>query len=101
MIVVRDVFRVQFGQMKPAVASLQDMASNLASKGETFPFRVLTDAAGPYYTLVLELTFDSLAAYESEMKTLFATEDWQQWYKSFLPFLTDGQREIYNIVETD
>lgn len=98
MIVVRDVFRVRFGQMKDAVASIQTLSSTLEQAGESFPFRVLTDVSGPFYTLVLESSFDNLASYESQMQSMFAKSEWKDWYQSFLPFITDGQREMFKIV---
>jgi hypothetical protein len=97
MILVRDIFRIRFGQMKGALASLRTFSSELTQGGEEFPMRVLTDVTGPYYTLVLELTFENLAAWESLTRSEMATAKWQEWYKSFLPFLEDGKREIFTI----
>ncbi|MCZ7556241.1 MAG: hypothetical protein M5R41_07560 [Bacteroidia bacterium] len=97
MILVRDIFRIRFGQMKGALASLKAFSSDLTESGEEFPMRVLTDVTGPYYTLVLESTFENLAAWESMSHSEMATAKWQEWYKNFLPFLEDGKREIFTI----
>ncbi len=98
MILVRDIFRVKFGQMKGALATIHTFSSSLTSSGEVFPMRVLTDVTGPYYTLVLESQHNTLAEFEHLMKSEFATTGWQEWYKAFVPFLVDGHREIFTIV---
>ncbi len=100
MILVRDIFRVRFGQMKGALASIRALSSSLSTAGENFPMRVLTDVTGPYYTLVLEMTFAGLAEYEKMIQSELATDQWQGWYKTFVPFLEDGHREIFTIEET-
>lgn len=97
MILVRDVFRVRFGQMKGALATLRELSSSLSAAGEPFPMRVLTDVTGPYYTLVLEGSFESLASYEGMMRSETASPQWQEWYRTFVPFLEDGRREIFTI----
>ncbi len=97
MILVRDVFRVRFGQMKGALASLRELSSTLAAAGEAFPMRVLTDRSGPFYTLVLEGRFKDLASYEAMMSTEMATPEWKEWYSTFAPFLEDGHREFFTI----
>ncbi len=98
MIVVRDTFRIRFGQMKDALASMKQLPALVKASGEDFSPRVLTDATGPFYTLVLEMTFEDLATYESKMKTIFGVPEWKEWYGSFVPFITDGEREIYTVV---
>lgn len=100
MIVVRDVFRVRFGQMKDALASMQQLPALLQNSGEKFSVRILTDVSGPFYTLVLESTFEDLGTYQSSMKALAATEEWKSWYQGFFPLVTDGQRELYTLVSS-
>jgi hypothetical protein len=83
--------------MKGALDTLRELSSAFSKSGETFGMRVLTDLTGPYYTLVLESTFNDLAAYEGMMQSETASPHWQTWYKSFVPFLVDGHREIFTI----
>jgi len=66
MIVVRDVFRLKFGKAKDARALLKEGLRIAASAGFP-PQRQLMDVTGPFYTLVLEGTHASLAAWESAM----------------------------------
>ena len=55
MIVVRDIFRLKFGQSKDAIAHWKEAARLLRESGYgASSVRLLTDLSGaPYYTLVL------------------------------------------------
>lgn len=98
MILVRDTFRVTFGKMKDAVASIKASQAMFATLGPDTHTRVLTDLTGPYYTLALEMTFPDLASWEQMIQTGFNNPDWQAWYATFVPYLEGGHREFYNVV---
>jgi hypothetical protein len=98
MILVRDVFRLQFGRAREAIAVWQE-GRGLAQKAGFKSARLLTDLVGPYYTLVLETTFDSLADYERAGQALRDDEKWRAWYAKVPPLSRDGYREIFTIVE--
>ncbi len=98
MILVRDVFQLKFGKAREAKELWKEGAAVEAKHGYG-PGRAMMDLTGPYYTMVIETTFDSLAAYESAMwNTLFASE-FRAWYQKFVPLVDSGRREIYSIVE--
>ena len=101
MIVVRDVFRLKFGQSKEAVALWREAAAALRNSGfGALNLRLLTDLAGPsYYTVVLESTFNSLAEWE---KAHIAGRDNAQWkalYAKIIPYTEVGHREILSVVQ--
>lgn len=101
MILVRNVFRLKFGQAREAVATWKEgMAiAERAGVGRGRQ-RLLTDLAGPeFYTLVLEGTYDSLADFEQSAKKLMAAPEWQAWYPRVTALSLGGHREILNIVE--
>jgi len=80
MIVVRNVFRVKFGQSKEAVALWKE--SFTLAKKIGFPAkssRVLTDLVGQFYTVVFENTFESLSDFENAAKTVMANPDGWNW----------------------
>lgn len=95
MILVRDVFRLHFGKSKEALA-LQAEGRELERKLGYKVTRVLTDLSGPYYTLVMESTFESLAEFEEAIR--FSPE-WRAWYAKFAPLVREGWREIFRVVE--
>jgi hypothetical protein len=94
--VVRDVFRLHFGKAREALA-LQVEGRELERRMGYPVTRVLTDLTGPYYTLVMESTFDSLADLERAVSNF--TPEWRAWYARFAPLVREGRREIYRIVE--
>ena len=66
MIVVRDIFRLKFGQAKEPTALWKQAVELLKKSGYGVrDARLLTDLAGlDYYTIVLESTYDSVAQWE-------------------------------------
>ncbi len=99
MIVVRNLFRIKFGQAKPAVAAFKvgrELIKKIGLKAES---RLLTDLVGTSYTIVHELQFENLTAFELEMKTISGSAEWRSWYETFIPYAESGSREIFNIVE--
>lgn len=72
MIVVRNVFRLKFGQARPAVAHWK--------KG-------------------LEHTLASMAEFEQTAPAIMANTYWHAWYQKFVPLCESGSREILTLVE--
>jgi len=98
MILVRDVFQVKFGRMKEAKAlARQDV--DFQKRSGMSASRFLTDLTGPYYTLVMETTYESLSAYEKTLKEILGSKEFKKWYKKFMPLVESGRREIFTIVE--
>jgi hypothetical protein len=98
MIVVRDVFRLRFGKAKEAKALMKE-GVRLARKAGGAPSRQMTDLVGPYYTLVLESTHESLAAWESSMGTEMGAEEMAAWYERFKPLVESGYREVFTVLD--
>lgn len=98
MIVVRDIFQLQFGKAKEATVLLKQGREALERDG--YPAqRLLVDLTGDYYTLVMESTFDDLASFESGIATVGKSDAWQDVYKRFTPLVRTGRREVFRIVE--
>jgi hypothetical protein len=98
MILVREVFQLKFGKAKDAKALIKEGAA-IEKKHGGGPSRFLTDVTGPYYTLVMESTFNGLADFEKSIKEVMADKDWSKWYQKFIPLIESGHREIFTIVE--
>ena len=101
MIVVRDVFRLRFGQAKAATPLWRDAAAALRKSGYgARDIRLLTDVAGPdYYTIVLESTYDSVAQWEEATKAVKANKDWADLYRQIIALTEKGHREILSVIE--
>ncbi len=98
MILVRDVFQLKFGQAKEAVAAWQEGVAIMKRLGGGQAPRLLTDLVGPYYTLVFEHSYPSLAEYERSSREGMANEEWRAWYPKVAALAGGGHREIFNIV---
>ena len=98
MILIRNIFRLKFGQAKPAIAAFNDVRALLKKSGKSS--RLLTDLVGPsFYTLVHEMEFESLSALDKEMQEMMGSAEFRPRYERFVAFVESGSREIFNIVE--
>ncbi len=99
MIVVREVFQLKFGKAKEAKAAWKEFAA-LRKKHGLSENRVLADYTGPYYTFVIEDTFDDIAAFDRSLKSELGMKEFGEWYHvKFAPLVESGRREIYSVVE--
>ena len=64
-----------------------------------YAVRALTDLTGPFYTFVVEISFESLADFEKGAQDTLGAEEWGKWYQKFSPLLVSGRREVFTIVE--
>jgi hypothetical protein len=61
--------------------------------------RAMTDLVGPFYTLVMEEEYSSLADMERELKSESGADEWKVWYQKFVPLVESGYREVFTLVE--
>lgn len=99
MIVVRNVFRLKFGQARPAAQVWKEGGALMHKVGLGGSYRLLSDLTGPSYTCVLEINFESLADFEKQSKSLMAMPEWRTWYEKLIPFCESGYREVFTLVE--
>jgi len=96
MIVVRNTFQVKFGRMKDAVALMKESLARVESaRGK---HRLLTDLTGDFYTLVLELEYESMAEADRAAREEMNTPGWRETYQKFAAVVDSGRREIYSVV---
>lgn len=98
MIVVREVFHLHYGKAREAIALARQMISASPALGGGRP-RLLTDAVGRYYTLVMELEYESLTAFESALAAEFSGGTMRDLNARFAPLVMEGRREVYRVVE--
>lgn len=93
MYIVREIFHLHFGKYREAKALLDEgTASNVFR--QPAGTRILTDFTGEGYRLIIELNFDSLAAYEEDLKSELGGAGWKEWYEKFKPLVRFSEREI-------
>lgn len=98
MIVVREVFQLHFGKAREAIALFKEMMATSPEMGSGST-RLLTDAVGRYYTLIMESEHQDLAAFEKSMSEESGGEAMRDLYARFVPLVMEGRREIFRIVE--
>jgi hypothetical protein len=94
MLVIRNVFRAKYGM---GDALVQHILSDLDIWSEGQNFRVLTDASGPFFTVVAEFTVENFAAYEEGMKVEFAKPEFGAWFEKMVPLVESGHREFWTV----
>src|SRR4051794_19175546 len=101
MTVIRNVFRLKFGKAREAVALFKEGVAiqKRVVSGVDFSTRLLTDVTGPFYTVVLEITTPSLAAFEANAPRLMGDKDWQANYQQIVPLVESGEREVFMLLE--
>lgn len=68
--------------------------------GELSPqFRILTDASGPFFTVVTESEVESFAAWESGFREAMQRPWMEEWFGRMMPLVESGSRDFYTIVE--
>jgi hypothetical protein len=99
MIVIRNVFRLKYGKAREALAVMKDGIAIQKRLAPDASARLLTDVTGRHYTLVLEVTVPSLAAFEGTVPSIFGDKDFQANYQKMVPLVESGHREIFTIVD--
>ncbi len=99
MIVVRNTFRIKFGQAKPAIAAFKEILALNARLGVGAKSRLLSDLTGASYTLVFEMEFNSLGDWENQSMKIMGSNEWRACYETFIPYAEAGSRELFNVVE--
>jgi hypothetical protein len=94
MIVVRDVFQAKYGRGNELVGLLKETFSKL---GHDHTYRLLTDASGPFFTIVTEIEVASLAEWEQLTAKVFAMPEFGEWFNRMLPLVESGRREFYHL----
>ena len=99
MLVARQVFRAKYGRGNELVAHFQELNRRLEEAGgEVPPFRILTDISGPFFTVVTEVQFESLAAWEGRFQEAMARPWVGEWMGRMVPLVESGSREFYTLV---
>lgn len=101
MIVVRNVFRLKFGKARDALALWKEGREIARKTGSGGKMKAMTDLVGPFYTLVMEEEFESLADMERHFQADMGMEEWKAWYQKFVPLVDSGYREVFTVVNEE
>jgi hypothetical protein len=100
MLLVRQVFQAKYGRGDELVALFRELNMRMRDTGELSPqFRILTDASGPFFTVVTETEVENFAAWESGFREAMEQPWMEEWFSRMTPLVESGSREFYTIVE--
>ena len=95
MHVVRNVFRCKPGKAKDVIEKFK-AAHTLISDSGVRP-RVLVDEVAGFWTVVVELEVDDLAAFNNLMQERGSRADVQQAMAGYTDLVESGYREIFRV----
>jgi hypothetical protein len=99
MLVVRQVFQAKYGRGDELVALFQELDRRMREEGGMMQrSRILTDASGPFFTVVSEIEVESLAEWESGFRESMQRPWMEDWFGRMVPLVESGSREFYNVV---
>lgn len=99
MLLVRDVFQAKYGRGGELVALFKELEGHWHGK-EPVPyheFRIMTDASGPFFTVVTHIVVDNFAAWEKLTAAEFALPQFADWFQRMTAVTESGRREFYNV----
>ena len=100
MLVARQVFQAKYGRGDELVALFKEFNSRMQeAEGTIRPFRILTDATGPFFTVVTVIEVESLAEWETTFSASMAQPWMEEWFGRMVPLVDSGSREFYTVVE--
>lgn len=94
MMIVRGVFQAKYGKGSDLVALFKEAREKWP---EQYADRILTDASGSFFTVVVETKVESLAEWERRSAEFFALPEFGGWFAKMTPLVRSGYREFYNI----
>lgn len=98
MFVVRDVFRCKPGRAKELAERFKRTFPSVEEHDGFRNCRVLVDAVGEYWTVVLECDFERLDDFERHSREFSSRPEVRAALTGYMELVIEGKREIYRIV---
>jgi hypothetical protein len=100
VVVVRETYRAYKWQINNAVSLLQRYGGLLSFYGVGQKPRILTNASGPMFQAVIEVETESMSAWESQRRLLFAEVEFQVWFNQLMTAVEAGRHDFYRVEHT-
>ncbi|MFZ2420556.1 MAG: hypothetical protein WA029_05360, partial [Anaerolineae bacterium] len=88
MLLVRDVFQAKYGRGDELVALFGEIAEHWRHGQHSIELRgnrTLTDASGPFFTVVTEIEVADFAAWQQFIAEEFAMPEFGDWFARMMP----------------
>lgn len=96
MYLVRNVFQAKPGRAKDLVEIFKTVAQHIEDFGVKMTY-ILTDATGPFWTVVLESQVENLNDYFDMPAKMRDKPEIAEAMKGYMDLVSGGHREIYKI----
>src|SRR5688572_2645625 len=97
MYLVREVFKSKPGKAKELVKKFKAAAPHFEKSGEGTNYKVLTDAVGSYWAVVVEFETADMGNFFSHLRNSPPSAELQEIMKGYIDLVEGGSREIYLI----
>ncbi len=101
MLVIREVFQAKYGRGDELVALFREIIlawDQGQHRVQVFGRRILTDASGTFFTVVIETQVEDFAAWQQYTSEEFAMPEFNAWFARMIPLVESGRREFYTVV---
>jgi len=95
MYVIRNVFKCKPGKAKDVIEKFK--AAHALMADVEMDDRILVDEVAGFWTVVVELNVENIAAFESAMKDRGSREDVQKAMSGYLDLVDSGYREVFRV----
>ena len=92
--IVRDVFQCKYGRGDDLLALFREMQGMMPMPAGS---RVMTDASGPFFTIVSEFPVTDFAAWQKMNAEEMANESFADWFRRMMEVVESGRREFWNV----
>ena len=101
MLVVREVFQARYGRGDELVALFREIIAAWDQgqhRVHVSERRILTDASGTFFTVVMETQVEDFAAWQQYTSEEFAMPEFDAWFARMIPLVESGRREFFTVV---
>lgn len=97
MLLVRQEFQAKYGHGDELVALFKEFHAR-AELPNRDRARLMTDASGPFFTIVTEYEVENFAAWEDTFQRMMSDPQTEAWFKRMMEVTESGRRDFYSIV---
>jgi hypothetical protein len=95
MYVVHETFHAKPGKAKELVRRFKAAAPIFEANDEGKNFRIMTDVASNYWTVIMSYEVEDIGAFLGNLRTATGSPELQEIMKGYLDLIDGGKREIF------
>src|SRR5438045_2260274 len=95
MYIIQETFNTKPGKAKELVRKFKAAAPIFEANDEGKNFRVMTDVASNYWTVIISYEVEDIGTFAKNLRTATGSPELQEIMKGYLDLLEGGKREIF------